>query len=478
MAATRAWAGLLPVALLLSACQATDDGNMFEKPLDFLSSQAEKLQTLDGDGSTGEAAAEAPQQKTLASILKGSAASVDLSKGFTKAIAAAVMSDPSIIAAADEVDALAARVEATRSLKDFQFNGTLYGGVEDVSDETSGVAAVLSANRMIFDGGKIDAQISSDEQRLIAARHSLQARMDERALQLASIWVDLDRYEKLNGEIESRLMILNPLIEQLEKVASAGVGDVTQVAAAQRTVSAIRVTQTDIAERLAQTQVNFLNTYGSLPARGSFEGAFISSKVPTEITKAMALEAPALRARYATYLGAEANLSVAKARKSFEVGFQTQISKPFGGSEFDSKESIGFVIKKNLYDGGQLVAAEAEAAARVESAIAEINAAYRTGERSVKTAQQTVRSMEKAIYLARENAEVTANEIDYLRKQLVIGGSTLDSVLSAEARLYEAESKEINFQADKYKAQLTVLAALGLLSKSLGLSANTSSLNR
>ena len=120
--------------------------------------------------------------------------------------------------------------------------------------------------------------------------------MDERALQLASIWVDLDRYEKLNGEIESRLMILNPLIEQLEKVASAGVGDVTQVAAAQRTVSAIRVTQTDVAERLAQTQVSFVNAFGSLPARGSFEGGFVANKVPAKISDEMERAAPALLA--------------------------------------------------------------------------------------------------------------------------------------------------------------------------------------
>ena len=90
----------------------------------------------------------------------------------------------------------------------------------------------------------------------------------------------------------------------------------------------------------------------------------------------------------------------------------------------------------------------------------------------MKTAQQTIKSMDKAIGLARDNAAVTADEISYLRKQLVIGGSTLDSVLSAEARLYDAESKEINFQADKHKAQLTILSALGLLSKSLGLSAS------
>jgi outer membrane protein TolC len=471
MAATRAWTGILPVALLLSACQATEGTSVFEKPFNFLSAQAEKMHAVSEEGSTVDEAADVPQQKTLASILMGSAASVDLGKGFTKSIAAAVMNDPSIVAAADEVDALAARVEATRSQKDFQFDGRLYGGVEDASDDTSGVAAVLTANRMIFDGGKIDAQIRSDEQRLIAARYSLQARMDERALQLASIWVDLDRYEKLNGEIESRLLILNPLIEQLEKVANAGVGDVTQVAAAQRTVSAIRVTQTDVSERLAQTQVSFVNAFGGLPAKASFQSGFIANEVPGKITDKMVQAAPALLAQYANYLAAEADLSAVKARKSFDVGFETRLSKPFGGSEYDAKESIGLVLSKNFYDGGQLEADTAGAAARVEASLAQINATYRAGERSVKTAQQTIKSMDKAIKLAEDNAAVTSDEISYLRKQLIIGGSTLDSVLSAEARLYDAESKEINFQADKYNAQLTILSALGLLSKSLGLNA-------
>ena len=73
--------------------------------------------------------------------------------------------------------------------------------------------------------------------------------------------------------------------------------------------------------------------------------------------------------------------------------------------------------------------------------------------------------MDKAILLAQENTANANDEINYLRKQLIIGQSTLDSVLSAEARLYEAESKEINFKADRLNAQLGLLAALGLLAE-------------
>ena len=78
-------------------------------------------------------------------------------------------------------------------------------------------------------------------------------------------------------------------------------------------------------------------------------------------------------------------------------------------------------------------------------------------------------SMDKAIELARSNAQITRDEIEYLRKQLVIGGSTLDSVLSAEARLYDAEAKEISFIAERRKAEVTILATTGKLTAAIGL---------
>ena len=78
--------------------------------------------------------------------------------------------------------------------------------------------------------------------------------------------------------------------------------------------------------------------------------------------------------------------------------------------------------------------------------------------------------MNKAIVLARANAQIASDEIVYLRQQLIIGGSTLDSVLSAEARLYEAESQEIAFIAEKRKSELLIASTLGLLGHAFDLS--------
>ena len=87
----------------------------------------------------------------------------------------------------------------------------------------------------------------------------------------------------------------------------------------------------------------------------------------------------------------------------------------------------------------------------------------------LNSGQEKITSLKVAIKLARKNAANAKEEIDYLRQQLIIGQSTLDSVLSAEARLYEAESKEINFKADLTMARLEILASSGMLVDIFGL---------
>ena len=142
--------------------------------------------------------------------------------------------------------------------------------------------------------------------------------------------------------------------------------------------------------------------------------------------------------------------------------------RPFAGSGYDSDESIGLVGRKTLFNGGMLESEIKEAQAASEARLAQIKATYRDGARSVQAAIQNVKSMEKAILIARENAKLTSDEIVHLRRQLIIGGSTLDSVLSAEARLYEAESKEIKLLTEKYKSEVLIVSSLGLLSGALG----------
>ena len=217
-----------------------------------------------------------------------------------------------------------------------------------------------------------------------------------RALYFARLWVDLERYTELNSRIESRIDVLDPLISQLEKVAESGLGDVTQVAAAQRTVSKIRVRQTEVSDNFENAKLNFINSFGALPVKTSYDDDLVSVSCHP-ILESMAENVPAVRAAFFGDLSAEAVLAAIQAKKSINVGFETQITRPFGDSGYDSDESIGFVARKTFYVGETLNSEVKQAEANARNLHANVVSVLREGSRQIKSAQQTVDSMKMAI---------------------------------------------------------------------------------
>lgn len=410
---------------------------------------------------------------SLSSLVSQANSKINVDAGSAKAVAMAVKFDPKVQLAKNELLQQQAKLGISKSKLDFQFSGTVYGGVEDVTDETNGIAAVLNASKLFYDGGQLVNSVSADEYAVQAALEALKAVLDESTLEVASSWVELQRYQGLNSLITDRLAVLDPVINQLERIAEAGIGDATQVAAAQRTVAMIRVEQTTVEERLAQAELEFTRRLGELPGKVKFDLNAIDRAVPKNITSSLVVAAPALLANYASYLSALKHLEAAKARNSVTIGLESKVQRPFGQSGYDSDESIGFVARKIFYNGDKLASEVKSAQAAVDTQEANVKNTYRRGREVVETAMQTIASMNKATEMARLNAQALRNEIELLRKQLVIGQSTLDSVLSAEARLYGSEAKEINFMADKHIAQLHVLSSIGLLSSLYGLGAES-----
>ena len=182
----------------------------------------------------------------------------------------------------------------------------------------------------------------------------LAATIDRRANEFFQKWLELEKFKSLQAQIDKRLSVLDPLIDQLEKVADAGIGDVSKVTAAQRTVSAIRVEKTSVAEGLAQAQLDFFNAVGDLNVGIAFDYDFINNLVPSEIDDNLVQNSPMLKSQYARYQSSLARINALKAKDGFDVGFEAIAMRPFAGSGKDSDESIGFVGRKTLFNGGIL----------------------------------------------------------------------------------------------------------------------------
>lgn len=457
--------GLLLIAssiFALAGCQGVELPDM--KVLNPLQSVATKA----SEGGAPNSPEQASALPSLVDIIGTAGARVNVDAGFKAALSAAVKNDPRVISARNELAVRKAGARLTATGKDLNFDATVLGGIEDVTDETAGVAAILRANRVVFDGGQIDAKIEADTYAVKAAEAALRATMNERGARLAYAWIELERYRALQNLIDSRLSILDPLLLQLEKVASSGVGDMSMVASAQRTVSLIRVTQTDVAEKLAQAEVAFKNGFGKLPLKAAYDASLISKSVPSDDIEKLAQNAPALLSEYYGYRSAEANAVAVKALDSFNVAFEAKVQSPLANSTYSADESVGLIVTKKFYRGDQLKSRVENAEALAATQADRVRSTFRDGEQAVSSARQMILSMDKAVQLALKNAQITRDEIDYLRKQLIIGGSTLESVLSAEAQLYDAESKEIGFIAERRKAEITILATTGRLARIIG----------
>ena len=57
---------------------------------------------------------------------------------------------------------------------------------------------------------------------------------------------------------------------------------------------------------------------------------------------------PGLVGGYEAYKAALARLEAIEAKGEFSIGFETKLQRPFGGSGYDSDESVGLVLRKTL----------------------------------------------------------------------------------------------------------------------------------
>ena len=153
--------------LFLRGCNQLDFSDLSKPPSKALKSIKVKLVRPASNQEDSAAPVSKFRAMTLEKILKDQGPAVDFGLGFAGSIQAAVAGDPSIVAAGRELQEKKLSIESIEAQKDFQVTGSVYGGVEDVTDNTKGVAVVVNANRLLFDGGGLDSEIAASSFNLL-----------------------------------------------------------------------------------------------------------------------------------------------------------------------------------------------------------------------------------------------------------------------------------------------------------------------
>ena len=171
---------IFSIPLLLTACKPLDISKLKEVPGSFI-----KFGRTSSGINDASLASVAVVENTivppLEQILDGSLAKKNKGIDFKSVLRHSINADPFIILKRRELEAKLAVIDNNKAKKEFQIGTTLYGGVEDITDNTKGVAVALSASRLVFDGGKADLQIHSARLMAEAAKMELAAIVDRRA---------------------------------------------------------------------------------------------------------------------------------------------------------------------------------------------------------------------------------------------------------------------------------------------------------
>ena len=359
--------------------------------------------------------------------------------------------------------------------------GTGTGTTATVSSpNTTTNSLSVAVQQLIFDGGRVAAQIRSARASQSAAIATYQ-----RQLQTVAFNVSTAYYNTLAAQRQTQVALTTVQLDQVQEnlvtaQIRAGTAARTDLATAQLPTAQARVA---VIRSQANEQVQlatFANTLGldadiavqpkdDVPAVSATAGtlsvapAFPTPTYQTAVTRALALR-PDLTAQQQNIVANRENVRAARLGNFPNVNgnaaYGTTSTDSSGGS-FRNSGSIGLSLSIPFYDRGVTKAQTAQAQGQLDRALAQLQVAQQGVQLNVRTALVNLVSAYAA--LDQTNAELTkAQEVlRATQAQYRAGVTTLPLLLNAQVGLTQALTDEVTSVYTVRQAEQALLFAEG-----------------
>jgi outer membrane protein TolC len=348
------------------------------------------------------------------------------------------------------------------------------------SPNTTSNSLSIALQQLIFDGGRVAAQIRSAR-----ATQSASIATYQRELQTVAFNVATAYYNTLSAQRQTRVALTTVQLDQVQEnlvtaQIRAGTAARTDLSTAQLPTAQARVT---VIRAQANEQVQlatFANTLGldadiavqpkdDVPAVSATAGtltvapAFPTPSYQQAVTRALAMR-PDLTAQQQNVAANRENLRAARLgtfpNLTGNASYGTASSDPGGGS-FRNTGQVGVVLAIPIYDRGVTRAQTAQAQGQLDRAVAQLQVAEQGVQLSVRQALVNLVSAYAA--LDQTNAEL-AKAQEVLRAtqaQYRAGVTTLPLLLNAQVGLTTALTDEVTAVYTVRQAEQALLFAEG-----------------
>jgi outer membrane protein len=358
--------------------------------------------------------------------------------------------------------------------------GTGTTGAATFNPNTTTNSLTVQLQQLIFDGGRVAAQI-----RGARASQSASIATYQRQLQTVAFNVATAYYNTLAAQRTTQVALTTVQLDQVQeslvtaqiRAGTAARTDLatTQLPTAQARVAVIR-SQANEQVQLA----TFANTLGldadiavqpkdDVPSLSATAGtlavapAFPTPTYQTAVTRALALR-PDLTAQQQNIVANQENVRAARLGNFPNVNgnasYGTTSSDPSGGS-FRNSGSIGLALTIPIYDRGQTKALTAQAQGQLDRAVAQLQVAQQGVQLNVRTALVNLVAAYAALDQTNAELQKAQEVLRATQAQYRAGVTTLPLLLNAQVGLTQALTDEVTAVYTVRQAEQALLYAEG-----------------
>jgi outer membrane protein TolC len=360
-------------------------------------------------------------------------------------------------------------------------SGTTTGGAATFNPNTTTNSLTVQLQQLIFDGGRVAAQIRSAR-----ASQSASIATYQRQLQTVAFNVATAYYNTLSAQRQTQVALTTVRLDQVQedlvsaqiRAGTAARADLAtaQLPTAQARVAVIRA---QAAENVALA--TFANTLGldadiavqpkdDVPALSATAGtltvnpAFPTPTYQQAVTRALALR-PDLTAQQQNVVAFRENVRAARLgtfpNLNGTANYGTT-STDAGGGTFRNTGSIGVALSIPIYDRGVTKAQTAQAQGQLDLALANLQTAEQGVQLNVRQALLNLVSAYAA--LDQTNAELAKAQqvLQSTQAQYRAGVTTLPLLLNAQVGITQALTDEVNAVYTVRQAEQALLFAEGV----------------
>jgi len=339
------------------------------------------------------------------------------------------------------------------------------GGLARSTEDSSGSLA-LTANILLYDGGRSRMGVDIAKESVLATRQALIGVEQNILLQAVQAYMDVRSNTEIVALRRNNVRVITQELRAAQDRFEVGEVTRTDVALAEARLAGANAllaqAEGDLAEARAfyrfavGRDANALAAPPALPAR--------PASVAAAQAVAMRGHPDILRAQHEVTVS-DLRVRIAKSSAIPQVQLQSRygITEDLQGSDYNRGGSIGIGVTGPIYQGGRNSALERQA---INLGTAARSALFETTQRiaqNVSTAFARVDVARAAIEASDRQIRAARTAFEGVREEATLGARTTLDVLNAEQELLDAQANRITAVSNQYVAAYGLLSSMGQL---------------